>query len=171
MNILFLLKILNTTKLSELVANIDTAPLDYNLAIWEAINKGEIKVDEKKDEITVLKEAKPTNDYPELAEKLLKTIQHYAKNGSNATRGRLNATIKDAMSGKGYAWHEYIMSLQYLIDTGAVEQEELTVPKTKKRHGHVFAFLGLPGNDNREMNAKAVNKWISQTEAELAKKR
>lgn len=169
MNILYLLKILDTDKVSELVANIDAPPLDMNLAIWEAIDRGEIEIDEEKSKVTALKEAQPSSD-PDLVNKIIRTVQHYAKNGTNITRGRLNGQIKDPASGYGYPWHDYLMAMQHLIDQGTVVQDVIEVPKSKNRPAHKFAFIGLPENDNAEMNAKAVNKWIDDI-AKAAKNR
>lgn len=175
MNIAYLLLILETDKLSELVSNIDGVPLDVNLAIWGAIDNGEIEINEEEDSVKLLANPAPSYD-EDLAAKLLDVIKHYAKNEVNITRGRLNAYIKDPTTGQGYAWHDYIMSLQYLIDTGAIEQDVIDVPREVKRFtdkkgrekkkeirpAHKFAFLQLPKNnpDNAEWNAKAVNKWI-----------
>lgn len=160
MNILYLLKTLKTNKLSEVVACIDLPPLDMNLAIWEAIDRGEIEVNEDKDRITALKDAVPSGDLV-LREKLFKTIEHYIANETNVTRGRLAGLIKDPMTGQGYATHEYLMALQYLVDEGLVLEDIMEVPKTKKRPFHKFVFLCLPGKPNEEWNAKAVNKWIA----------
>lgn len=164
MNILYLLKVLNTNKISELVQNIDLAPLDINLAIWGAIDAGEIEVDEDKDRVTALKDAEPYGD-PSLTTKLLRVIQHYASKEINVTRGTINGLIKDPSTPEvSYPWHEYIMSLQSLVDSGQVTQEVVSVPKTKKRPYHKFVFLCLPENDNEEWNAREVNKWISHWE-------
>lgn len=164
MNILYLLKVLNTNKISELVQNIDLAPLDINLAIWAAIDAGEIEVDEDKDRVTALKDAEPYGD-PGLSTKLLRVIQHYASKEINVTRGTINGLIKDPSTPEvSYPWHEYIMSLQSLVDSGQVLQEVVSVPKTKKRPYHKFVFLCLPENDNEEWNAREVNKWISHWE-------
>lgn len=160
MNILYLIKCLNTNKLSELAEAIDAPPLDMNLAIWEAIDRGEIEVDEKKDRITVLKEADVWTDEG-LANKIIRVLQHYATNETNITRGRLQSYIKDPLTGQGYAFHEYIMTLQSLVDSGIVVEETIAVPKTKNRPYHRFVFLCLPENPNAEWNAKAVNKWIA----------
>lgn len=160
MNIPYLLQKLNTAKLSELVANIDLPVLDMNLAIWDSIDKGEIRVDEDEDIAELLIEPVPSMD-EDLGSKLLRVVQHYAKNGSNVTRGRLNSYIKDPVTNQGYGWHEYITTVEFLIDKGTIVQEVIEVPGVKKkRPPHKFAFLGLPENDNTEMNAKAVNKWI-----------
>lgn len=163
MNVLYLLKILDTKKLSELVANMDLAPIDMNLALWGAIDAGEIEIDEEKDQIIALKDAEFSFDF-DLSNKLLQVIRHYAANNINITRGRLNSYIKDPTSGQGYQWHEYLMALQHLIDQGLVLEEVIDVPKTKKRPYHKFVFLGLPENDNQDWNAKAVNKWIADFE-------
>lgn len=175
MNIPYLLKILETDKVSELVANIEATPLDIDLALEDAQAAGQIKVDKEADHIEVLKEAEPSGD-PELANKLLRTIQNYARQNTNITRGRMNALVKDPMTGAGYAWHDYITSLHYLIDTGVIEQAVVDVPRAVKkfmdkkgrqkekeiRPAHKFAFLQLPenGENNAEWNAKIVNKWI-----------
>lgn len=163
MNILYLLKILDTKKLSELVAAIDAPPLDVNLALWDAIEAGEIEVDEAKDQVTPLKTWEAWHS-PDLATKLIRVMQQYAKNEANITRGRLQSYLKDPMTSLGYPLHEYLMTLQYLVDSGQVEEEIISVPETKKRPFHKFVFLCLPGNDNAEWNARAVNKWIADFE-------
>lgn len=166
MNIPYLLKILDTNKISELVGNIDLPPIDINLMIWDAIKNGQIEVDEKKDRIRALVEPEVSFN-SDLANKLLRVIQHYASKEINVTRGTLNGVIKDPTSGKGYGWHEYIMALHYLIESGQVIEMEVSVPKSKDRPYHKFVFLCLPENDNEEWNAREVNKWI----ANWAKKR
>lgn len=163
MNILYLLHVLKTKKLSELVANIDAPPLDINLAIWEAIDDGQVELDEEKDLITPLKTYDSWYD-PTLATKLITVIQHYAKNETNITRGRLASYIKDPMTRVGYKTHEYLMTLEHLIETGQILEEVVAVPATKKRPYHKFVFLCLEGNPNEEWNAKAVNKWIADFE-------
>lgn len=184
MNVAYLLKILGTDKLSELVANIDTVALDMNLAIWDAIDKGEIEVDEENDSVKLLVEPESSSD-PDLKHKVLRAIQHYAREETNITRGRLNQYIKDPVTGKGYPWHEYIMAVQHLIDGGLVEQAVIDVPaktqtvvrkkgKIKKekvvRPAHKFAFLGLTSNSlhNEEWNARAVSKWVEDFEKAIA---
>lgn len=173
MNILYLLKILETDKVSELVANIEATPLDIDLALEDAQANGEIEIDKENDHIKPLKNHEVSCDM-DLANKLLRTIQNYVKQETNITRGRMTALIKDPTTGQGYAWHDYITAMQYLIDTGQVIQEIVDVPEAKKRFtdkkgrekvkvirpAHKFAFLCLEGNDNQEWNARVVNKWI-----------
>lgn len=160
MNIPYLLKILDTNKIQELVSNIDLPPIDINLAIWDSVKNGEIEIDEKKAIIRVLKEPEVTFD-SDLANKLLRVIQHYATQEINVTRGTLNGVIKDPQTDRGYPWHEYLMALNYLIESGQIIEEEVSVPKTKTRPYHKFVFLCLPDNDNQEWNAREVNKWIA----------
>jgi len=159
MNILYLLKILGTNKLSELVANIDAPPLDYNLAISDAEKAGQIEVDREKDTVTALVEPEISFD-SDLASKLLRTMQHYEAREINMTRGRLNNLIKDPVSQAGYPYHEYLCALQYLIDSGQIVEDVVSVPKTGKRPYHKFVFLCFPDNDNEEWNKREVNKWI-----------
>lgn len=160
MNIPYLLKILKTNKLSELVANIDLPPIDLNLAIWDSIAAGQIEVDDTKDKVRALVEPEVSFD-SELASKLLRVIQHYASKEINVTRGTLNGVIKDPATGNGYAWHEYIMALQYLIESGQVIEEQVEVPKTKERPYHKFVFLCLEDNPNEDWNRREVNKWVA----------
>ncbi len=160
MNILYLLKILKTNKISELVANIDLPPIDINLAIWDATKNGQIELDLKKDSIIALKEAEISFD-SDLANKLIRTIQHYAGEEINITRGRLNNVIKDPTDGRGYPYHEYLMALQYLIDSEQVIEMPVDVPKVGKRPYHKFVFLCLPENPNEDWNKNEVNKWIA----------
>lgn len=182
MNAAYLLKILNTEKLDEFVANIDLPAIDMNLALWEAIDRGEIEIDDAKGRVKLLKEPEPSSD-PDLKNKILRVIQHYAREETNVTRGRLNSYVKDPTSGQGYPWHEYIMAVQHLIDGELVEQEVIEVPEAVKkfkdkkgrpkqkvvRPAHKFAFLGLVENSekNAEWNKKAVDKWIADVEAAI----
>lgn len=168
MNILYLLEILETKKVSELVEAIDLPPIDINLIIWSAIENGEIEINESKDEIVALKPATPSCD-ESLAEKLLAVVKHYAKEEFNVTRGTLNKTIKDPTTGKGYLWHEYLMAYRWLVDTGAIEEGIVSVPQTKKHPYHKFVFLGLPGNPNEEWNAREINKWIARFDSNKVK--
>lgn len=168
MNIPYLLKILDTNKISELVANIDLPPIDINLAIWDATKSGQIEINEEKGTIRALVEPEVSFD-SDLASKLLRVIQHYASKEINVTRGTLNAVIKDPNTGNGYAWHEYIMALQYLVESGQVLEQEVSVPKTKNRPYHKFVFLCLEDNNNEEWNAREVNKWIANFESSKVK--
>jgi len=174
MNVLYLLHILQTNTIKGLVDNIDLAPIDINLALWDAEKRGLIKIEDSKDPedggtITALKKHSAEGDVS-LGKKLLAVIEHYAAQEINVTRGTLNGIIKDPTTGKGYAWHDYIMSLQFLIDTGKIEEFVISVPAVKdKRPAHKFVFLGLPGNDNEEWNAREVNKWIARFEEKKVK--
>lgn len=160
MNILYLLKILDTKKLSELVANIDLPPLDLNLAIWDAEKAGQIEIDPDKDKVKALTEPEITFD-SDLASKLLRVMQQYESQGINITRGRLNNMIKDPVTGLGYGYHEYLMALHYLIDSGQIVEEAVSVPEIKnKRPFHKFVFLQFPNNPNEDWNRNEVNKWI-----------
>lgn len=165
-NIPYLLKILDTNKLSELVANIDLPPLDINLLIWDAEKAGQIEIDTDKDRVTALMEPETTFN-SDLANKLLRTMQHYEAQELNITRGRLNGVIKDPVSGKGYFWHDYLMALQYLIDSGQIEEAVESVPKSGNRPYHKFVFLQFADNPNEDWNRNEINKWI----ANFAKKK
>lgn len=160
MNIPYLLKILDTNKLQELVANIDLPPIDLNLAIWDAEKAGQVEINEKKGTIKALVEPEVSFD-SDLASKLLRVIQHYASKEINVTRGTLNGVIKDPQTGTGYAWHDYIMALQYLIDTEQIVEEQMEVAKTKARPYHKFVFLCLADNPNEDWNQREVNKWVA----------
>lgn len=165
-NILYLLKILKTNKLSELVQNIDLPALDINLAIWEAERDGKVEIDQEKGTITALVDHEVSFD-SDLANKLIRVIQHYTSNEINVTRGRLTILVKNQGQEHNYPYHEYLMALQYLIDSGQVIELEMSVPKVGKRPYHKFVFLCLPENDNEEWNKNEVNKWI----ANFAKKK
>lgn len=160
MNLPYLLKILDTNKLSELVANLDLPPIDINLAIWDAVKAGQIEIDEEKDRIKALVPPEITFD-SDLASKLLRVMQHYEQKELNITRGRLNSSIKDPVTNKGYPYHEYLMALHYLIESGQIIQEVVSVPKAGERPYHKFVFLCFPDNPNEEWNKGEVNKWIA----------
>lgn len=185
MNIPYLLSILDTDELSELAANIDLPPIDLNLAIWEAIDRGEIKVDEDNNKVEVLVTPEPSSD-SDLKNKILRAIQHYAREKENITRGVLNKLIKDPATGQGYGWHEYLMAIQHLIDGELIIQDVVDVPEKKiivtgkkgkkkekiVRPAHKLAFLGLAENKevNAEWNANAVEKWKVAVEEAIANK-
>lgn len=160
MNIPYLLKILDTTKLSVLVENLDLPFLDIDLAIDDAIAAEQIEVDRKKDRVKLLVEPEITFD-SDLATKLIRTMQHRAKKETNITRGRLNFLVKNEASSFNYPYHEYLMALHYLIDSGQIEQEVVSVPKLGDRPFHKFVFLQFPGNPNDDWNRNEVNKWIA----------
>jgi len=162
-NILYLMKCLETNKLSELVGNIDAPLLDINLALWEAEDNGWVEVDRNKDKIKALVDAEPTSN-SDLADKIMRTIERYTKEQQNITVGKLTSWVKNPGTDYNYPYHEYITTLQYLIDSGRVIEEIVSVPKTKKRPFHKFVFLCLPGNDNQEWNARSVNKWMDDFE-------
>lgn len=167
MNIAYLVKIVGSEKLLDTVGLVDAPPLDMNIAIWEAIKRGDIRVEEDEDpeksKIYLLNEnPEPWHD-SDLATKIIKVAQHYATLELNVNKGRLDGYIKDPVSGKGYPMHEYLMTLQFLLDSGQLVQEVVSVPGIKgKRPPHKFAFLCLPENaeQNQEWNAKQVNNWI-----------
>jgi len=167
-NVLYLLKILGTNKISELVANIDAPFLDINLAIWDAVKNGDVEVDEEKDKITPLKTHEVSFD-ADLANKLLRTLQHYNARETNITRGRLNTLVKNTATEFNYAWHDYIMALQYLIDSGQIEEQVISVPKSNKRPYHKFVFLCFKDNPNEEWNSREVNNWIANWEKKRVK--
>lgn len=168
MNVLYLLKILKTNKISELVANIDAPFLDINLAIWDAAKAGDVEVDESKDKIVALKEPEITFN-SDLATKLLRTMQHYNARETNITRGRLNTLVKNTGTEFNHLWHDYIMALQYLIDSGQIDEQVISVPKTKSRPYHKFVFLCFKDNPNEEWNSREVNNWIANWEKKKVK--
>ena len=160
MNIPYLLKILDTDKLSILVANLDLPFLDIDLAIDDSVAAGQIEVNREKDKVKALVEPEITFD-ADLANKLLRTMQHRAKKEINITRGRLTFLVKNEASQFNYPYHEYLMALQYLIDSGQINQEVVSVPKEGKRPYHKFVFLQFPDNPNDDWNKTEVNKWIA----------
>lgn len=169
MNIAYLIQTLKTTKLTELVENLDLPLVDINLAIWDSEKAGEITIDQEKDKVEIVK------DYEiycneDIKDKIIRVMNHYAGQELNITRGRLNTLMKTEASPYNYPWHEYIMTLQALIDRKEVIEFELTVPEIKKKRPyHKFVFLCFPDNDNEEWNAKEVNKFISSFENKKVK--
>lgn len=159
-NIPYLLQILKTNKLSELVQNIDMLPLDLNLLIKDAERAGQIEVNMEKDRVKAL--VKPEISFDaDLASKLMRTMQHYWEEGVNPTRGRLNSLIKDPVTGQGYGWHDYITTLQYLIDSEQVLEIIETIPKEGKRPFRRFVFLCLADNPNEDWNKAEINRFIA----------
>jgi hypothetical protein len=59
------------------------------------------------------------------------------------------------------------MALHYLIDSGQIEEEAISVPKNGDRPYHKFVFLQFADNPNEDWNRNEVNKWI----ANFAKKK
>lgn len=163
MNIAYLLKILKTDKISELVENMDLPFIDIDLSIDDAIAAGQVEVDRDKYKgqgyIKALVDPEITFD-SDLAGKLLRVMKHREQKEVNITRGRLTNLVKNGGSQFNYPYHEYLMALQYLLDSGQVIQMEVPVPKVGKRPYHNFVFLCFPDNPNDEWNAREVNKWI-----------
>lgn len=160
MNIPYLLKILDTEKLSVLVENLDMPPLDFNLAIWDAENAKQIEVDRDKDRVKLLVTPEKSFD-SDLATKIVRLMQQHERKELNISRGWLNSLMKDPMTGLGYPWHDYLMTLQYLIDSDQIEQQIESVPKVGKRPYHKFVFLQFPDNNNEDWNRNEINKWIA----------
>jgi len=162
MSIPYLIKILGTKKLSDLVANIDLPFLDINLLIDDAIADGQIEVNKSKDTVQALVEPEITFD-SDLANKLLRTMQHYWASEKNITRGRLTSLVKNAGSQFNYPYHEYLMALQYLVDSKQVEEQIEVIEKDKKtkRPRHVYVFYQSPDNPNEDWNKKIINNWVA----------
>lgn len=160
-NIPYLLKILKTNKLSELVANLDLPFIDFNLLIWDAEKAGQIEVDVDKDRVKVLTKPEITFD-SDLASKLLRVMQHYESEEKNITRGYLTSLVKNPGSEFNYPYHEYLCALQYLIDSDQIQEEVVSVPEVKdQRPYRKFVFLQFPDNDNEDWNRNEVNKFIA----------
>lgn len=167
-NIPYLLKILNTEDSLELAQNIDLPALDINLSIHKARDEGSVEVDREKGTVKITGKVKPSCDEL-LAAKLFRMMEYYADEQKNITRGRLNFMVKAPGDENTYPWHEYLMALQWLIDTGRVIEYEIDVPESKKKNGnpyHKFVFLGIATNDevNEEWNTKEVQKWLDTFE-------
>jgi hypothetical protein len=160
-NVLYLLKQLETNKLSVLVENIDAPLLDINVALFESEDSGQVKIDHKKDKIEALQEATPSYDV-DLADKMLSVIKHYASKEINISAGKLQSWVKNPGLDHNYPYHDYVCTLQYLIDTNQIIEETVTVPQMNKRPFHRFVFLCLKDNPNEEWNSREVNKWIAR---------
>ena len=167
MYIPYLVKTLKTNKLSTVVGCIDEPPIDMNLALWDAEKAGQIKINQSKDRIELLVDVvEPWHD-PDLANKIMRVIQHYAAGDTTINRGRLDGQIKDPITNEGYKRYQYLMTLQYLVDQGLITEEVVSVPGVKgKRPPHKFVFLCLPefSEQNPEWNAKQVNNWLAEME-------
>jgi hypothetical protein len=168
----YLIKTIKSNKFSDLINVFDEVPLDMNLLLWQSEESGEIKIDQKKDRVEIMSDVvEPWHD-PELANKLLRVIQHYAAGQTSINRGRLDGQIKDPVTHEGYKRYQYLMTLQYLIDQGQVIEEVISVPGVKdKRPARKMVFLNLPENAefNAEWNAKQVNNWLAEWEANKVK--
>lgn len=159
----YLIKTIKSNKLSDLVNVIDEVPLDMNLALWEAEKDGSIKIDQNKDRVEIMVDVVEAWHDPDLANKIIRVVQHYAEGDASINRGRLDGQIKDPITGEGYKRYKYLMTLQYLVDQGQIIEQVVSVPGVrKKRPARKFVFLNLPefGDQNHEWNAKAVNDWI-----------
>lgn len=168
----YLIKTIKSNKFSDLVNVFDEVPLDMNLMLWESEEAGEIKINHKKDRVEIMVDVvEPWHD-PELASKILRVIQHYAAGNTSINRGRMDGQIKDPVTKEGYKRYQYLMTLQYLIDSGQVVEEVISVPGVKdKRPARKMVFLNLPEfkDQNAEWNAKQVNNWLAEWEANKVK--
>lgn len=168
MNLPYILKTLKTTKLSELVANIDAPPIDINIALWDAVKNGSIELNEAKDKVKLLVEVEtPKNmtiEEIEMRQKVLRVIDEFGKREALPTRGRLIGYIKDPVTQQGYKTHDLIVAVQSLLDEGLIVEKILSVPAIKDvRPFNRFVFYGFP--DNQQMDEwaeKAIAKWLAQ---------
>lgn len=156
-NILYLLHILNTNKLPELVEIIEAAPIDVNIALWEAEDREQVKIDGET--ITPIVDFTPTAD-ENLTYKIFKVVERYNKEGHDITETRLLNYMKDPATNVGYPFHEYLMAVHYMIEKGSIEKYEIKVKKTKKVPERTFEFLTLPENLDKQFGQAAVDEWV-----------
>lgn len=158
--LLTLLKALGTTDLTQVIYNLTMAPIDVDVLLYEAQERGEVEIDKKKNHIKALKE--PENLYynEKLLEQIKKLIRFYDQQEANITRSRLGMVVVDPAGSNGYSRQDYHCTMYYLDESGDVNKYEIDVPKEGKRPAHKFEFYTFL--DHREFGAKAVNDFIDQ---------
>lgn len=156
-----LLKALDTNKLDVLVANMELPPIDIDVMLYEAEEKGEIKIDRKKNRVEILKEPESPYHDARLTHKIAQLIQYYDKQEANITLGRLKSVCVETATGIGYPRHDFLCSMYVLEQDGDVNTYEISVPEVKnKRPANKFKFYTFL--DHQEFGARAVNEYIDQ---------
>lgn len=162
-NINYLLECLETEKLSELVACLDLPLLDINILLWDAEQSGAVEIDRENDKIVSNEKGVPFYNQ-QLARNMLKAVRYYADvHKTNLTIGRLATWVCNPGIDHNYLQHEYIATLQYLINTKQVLEQKVVVPKDGGREEKIFNFLCLPENDEAsdDWNKAEVDKFIA----------
>ena len=158
--LLTLLKALGTEDLAEVVRNISLAPIDIDVLLYEAQEKGEVKIDREKNTIKALKQPESIYYNEKLLEQIKKTVRFYDKQGANIARNRLEMVVIDPMGINGYPRHDFYCTMYYIDESGDINKYEIDVPKKGQRPANKFEFYTF--EDHQEFGAKAVNNFIDQ---------
>lgn len=153
-NILYLLHILKTNSLKELVNNISASWLDINLSIWENENNGNITIGEDGDTITVNKDYIPTCD-GDLSAKLLAVVRQYDMNGRCLNKARLDGYVfSEVVKEYNPRYHDYLMSIEWLV------HENMIVRSEHKVGEHTYVLFTLPESKDKGY----VEKFLEEVE-------
>lgn len=141
-NLLIHLRNPDINTVSKLFFRSQIAPLDFNLALWNARDKGLIEIDG--DEIKILKKEelpRPVFVISDLQEKIYETIQHYDKFEKYVPEVEFFAWAINNYQDEVYQVSEIIGALNWCEDAGYIHSVEAINPRDKgKENAGKFKF-------------------------------
>lgn len=166
--LLTLLKALDTTDLEKVVGNLDMAPIDVDVMLYDAQEAGDIEVDRNKNKIKALSEPDALYSNSALLTQMRKLISYYDKQSANITKTRLEMICLDPMGKNGYLNQDVICTLYVLEHQDDIRKYDITVPKKKTRPEHTFEFYTFV--EHQDFGKEAVDNFIKQFDGAKNKK-
>lgn len=171
-NILYLMRILNFKKgklddfFEQTGLLLQESYLDVNIALWEAVDRGEISLTNTDKGVVLEDKGKLLNRFGvdiDLAEKLVKVVNQYSKDGRLIDKNRLDSYVitGNLMDPK---FHVYFCALDWLVEEGKLIRDVITVEADKafKRPKRVFMVFMMPGEQDKGFQQKFIDAWLSQ---------
>lgn len=170
MTIAQLTKALNTNKFSTVIKNLELPPIDIDLMIYDELGEGVIKIDKKKDRITL---TDPESVHPpfdnSLLNKIKRIIRNYDEQDANITFQRLSALVTPVDTPFSYKRHEFIIAMYNLESVEGIHKYERIVPEIKDvRPYNKFVFYTFL--DHERFGDEAVEAYIKMWGSEKKKK-
>jgi len=126
-----LVHLLNTEnhKVSKLFLRSMLSPLDFNLALWEAVGRDIIEI--KEDEIKILRKraiSKPFSVMTDLQDKVYQTVKHYDKAKQYIPEVEFFGSCFNAYQEECYKRSDIIGALNWCEDAGLIHSVEAVNP-------------------------------------------
>lgn len=139
-NLLIHLNNPDVDKVSKLFFKSQLAPLDFNLALWEANDREMVKIDG--DDIKLLAETlNPWSVNTDLQEKIFHTVEHYDKFGKYVPEVEFFSWAINAFQDEVYQRSAIIGALNWCEDAGLIHSVEAINPiDADKKDPNKFKF-------------------------------